>query len=316
MFNILDFIDSKAIRAFNKETKFSPAEQAILISKSRKTTVEEKVNALKELLQAYGKNEIWHEDHDGERIDFRKVIRNTIISWEYALEGRADKTGYVYTAYFAEQDFNDEMHRDELYFTSYDRAYQYLEEEKRSYLEDEDLRDCVTMGVICKVKLNDKDWEAVDKYYFDNELRLVALLPRSCVPGLLPGKRLCDPYPWCDYAFYIPVPFKAGDIVKVESPFDRTYYGVFSHEWEKPMRKEMESFLMSLDMYDQDTKKFWFTDDTCILDLEYCSDEELPEKENVLKGLSDVRYGKADFFMLLYHYDNLNEFFKTYQRYL
>ena len=33
------------------------------------------------------------------------------------------------------------------------------------------------MGVICKVKLNDKDWEAVDKYYFDNELRLVALLP-------------------------------------------------------------------------------------------------------------------------------------------
>ena len=38
------------------------------------------------------------------------------------------------------------MHRDELYFTSYDRAYQYLEEEKRSYLEDEGLRDCVTMG--------------------------------------------------------------------------------------------------------------------------------------------------------------------------
>ena len=55
MFNVLDFIDSKSIRDYNKDTEFSPAEQAILISKSRKTTVEEKVNALKELLQAYGK---------------------------------------------------------------------------------------------------------------------------------------------------------------------------------------------------------------------------------------------------------------------
>ena len=61
-------------------------------------------------------------------------------------------------------------------------------------------------------------------------------------------------------------------------------------------KRTTESFTMSLDMYDQDTKKFWFTDDTCILDLEYCSDEELPEKENVLKGLSDIRYGKVDFF--------------------
>ena len=53
MFNILDFIDSKEIREYNQNTEFTPIEQAYLIYHSRKTTVEEKKKARRELLGSY-----------------------------------------------------------------------------------------------------------------------------------------------------------------------------------------------------------------------------------------------------------------------
>ena len=66
---------------------------------------------------------------------------------------------------------------------------------------------------------------------------------------------------------------------------------------------------MSLDMYDSAEKRFWYTDDTSILKMEYCTDEELPENESVLKALSEVRKGEMDFFVLLEGYEKLNELF-------
>ena len=49
MYDFLRFIDSPDIREFNKDTNFTPAEQAVLISLSDKTTVEEKIEALQYL---------------------------------------------------------------------------------------------------------------------------------------------------------------------------------------------------------------------------------------------------------------------------
>lgn len=42
-----------------------------------------------------------------------------------------------------------------------------------------------------------------------------------------------------------------------------------------------------------------YTDDTDILGLECCREEELPESEKVLKLIRDVRCGKLDFIALL-----------------
>ena len=50
MFNVLDFIDSKEIREYNRNTKFTPIEQAVLICHSMGTTVDEKMAAWMELL--------------------------------------------------------------------------------------------------------------------------------------------------------------------------------------------------------------------------------------------------------------------------
>lgn len=57
MFNILDFIDSPDIREYNKNTRFTPAEQAILIGQSEETTVEEKLSAWQELVDVYSTEE-------------------------------------------------------------------------------------------------------------------------------------------------------------------------------------------------------------------------------------------------------------------
>ena len=57
MFDILDFIDSQAIREYNQETCFNIAEQAILIAESKKKKVTEKLEALQELVEKHTEEE-------------------------------------------------------------------------------------------------------------------------------------------------------------------------------------------------------------------------------------------------------------------
>lgn len=309
MYNILDFIDSKAVRDFNQDTKFLPAEQAILVSESQKTTVEEKLSALQEILYTYQEQEFLYQHYD-EEINFRQIIVNTIKLWEEALSRRQERDpAYVYGANFTEKDFNEKIYEKKYFFTSYEKAYQYLVKEKQYYLDNDDLRDCITTGTIQRIKLDETVWGYTDTYFFDDQLRLVAVRPQERLKENYPGGDLCDTFPMGEYEMFIPAPFKQGDIVKVESPFHKTQYGVFSHEWREPKRKGWGSFVMSLDIYDSDTKKFWYTDDTSILEMEYCPEEELPKEESVLKGLSKVRKGDLDFFFLLNKYHQLDEIF-------
>ena len=56
-FDVLSFIDSKDIRDFNEHTVFYPIEQAVLIYKSQRRTMEEKMEAWKELLDVYSDEE-------------------------------------------------------------------------------------------------------------------------------------------------------------------------------------------------------------------------------------------------------------------
>lgn len=50
----IDFIDSKDIRDFNRETLFSPAELSILVITSMHTSVDMKINALNNLIDVHG----------------------------------------------------------------------------------------------------------------------------------------------------------------------------------------------------------------------------------------------------------------------
>lgn len=80
MYNTLDFIDSKSIRDFNKDTQFSPVEQAILIAESERRTIEEKLNAWKEILHAYSEEKFRYENFAHQVINFKDIIINTIKS--------------------------------------------------------------------------------------------------------------------------------------------------------------------------------------------------------------------------------------------
>ena len=104
------------------------------------------------------------------------------------------------------------------------------------------------------------------------------------------------------YEIYIPLPFKAGDLVKCTSPFYKTCYGVFSSEWKRPESSLSVCMYTSLDIYDAEDDDFDFTDGTFILDLEFAKEEELPEDQKVLKLISAVRKGKQDFYSVLHYY--------------
>ena len=64
----------------------------------------------------------------------------------------------------------------------------------------------------------------------------------------------------------------------------------------------LAGMVTSIDTFDAGTKSFDYTDDTDILAMVNCPDEEIPENQKVLKALRDIRKGKMDFYNLLYCY--------------
>lgn len=262
-YDFLGFFDSPDIRKYNSNTEFHPAEQAVLVARSKKRTVEDK---------------IWIE------------------VWERLLKGRYDAVGYVYAAYLNEKDFVfTQSDLGEYHFSSnYKSAYENLCAKKKEYLEDKNLAAIQTLGKIYRLKLDEMEgcYTPYDVYRFDNELRLIDTW--SCSHQEL--------YTTIDeYTVFVPLPFVPGDIVKVGSPFYSTYYGVIPRKWER-RKTEFQSMGISVDVYDEKCNEFDFTDDTDILDLEYCSDEELPQEQKILECIRDVRTGKMDFFTLLYYF--------------
>ena len=92
MFNILDFIDSKDIREYNRNTNFFPIEQAVLIYNSMNTTVEEKLSAWKELLNNYSEEDFKYNQF-GERQfaddkSNKQIIEETVVAFENSLAMR------------------------------------------------------------------------------------------------------------------------------------------------------------------------------------------------------------------------------------
>lgn len=226
MFHILDFIDSKDIREHNANTQFTPMEQAVLIYHSCHTTVDDKMTAWRELLERYGEDDfkiLNYGERQFVRRSNRQLVEDTVRRYEAALSSRYTASNVIFAASFEEI---GHPRPDELsYFTDYDSAFAFIEAEKQSYFDDEDLKDVQTKARISIVQLNDKNRRDSTWFDFDTDLRMTGLFP--CYSGDEDGMD----NEGLDMAYiYVPVPFKKGDILKTINPNYKTDYGVLPRD--------------------------------------------------------------------------------------
>lgn len=324
MADILEFIDSLAIREYNQDTCFNIVEQAIIVAESKKKMVTEKLEVLKELLEEHSEEEFSEAEKSlgktwGIKITFREAVYNTIELYTELLQARFQNEGMVYAAQLIEKEYRNDGIIEHLFFSSYEKAYEYLKKYKQEYMDDKDLSNVQLFGKIYRISMDEEFKEGYshrlvdcDEYYFDHNLNLVDVSGR-CDRSKKEFGQYSD-LTCRDWSMFIPLPFKNGDIVKVVNPFCETYYGVFVGEWEKPENREILSMTTGIDVYigENGNDLFDCTDDTEILCLEYCTDEELPRNQNVLKLLRDVRKGKKDLLSLLYNFGDLQEFTRDF----
>lgn len=311
MFNILDFIDSKEIREYNCNTKFTPIEQAVLIYHSEGTTVDEKMAAWQELLDTYSEEEFEWTRFGKRRFDEktnRQILADTVTVYENALMQRSSVDNVIFEARFYESNYPESDYP--VYFSSYKEALEYIEGEKKSYLEDEDLRKCLTKAKIHLKYLGTYASEDT-VYYFDNELRMT---------NILPGTRclVSDWYGIDELFVQVPLPFKKGDIIRSILP-EKAEYGILDcTPDEEYFSRAMEygdwsDMAVSLYSYEPDEGIGYFDYAHAYpLWYEKCPDEELPEKLSILFLLRDVYQDRMGIAQLLEVYSNFGR--KAYER--
>ena len=293
--NILDFIDSEDIREYNKDTLFSPTQKALLIGHSKKQTIEKKIKAMDRLLLEYLDWDFPYIDADDKKQSFRKVITEEVKEWKEVLEKRYDNKEAVYIARLSEVEFLSSDDGNPRFFSNYAKAYESLMLAKKGYLDNLDLKDVQTLGEIIRITVDagNASYGYDERHYlFDTDMRLIDVY-RKCHEDNCPVNGMDA------YRCYIPVPFKAGDIVKCVSPYHETYYGVFPYDWKEPENRYGITMYVSLDTYYAKEKLFEITDETPVLELSKCRDDELPEEQRTLKVISAVRKGNLDFYTVL-----------------
>lgn len=311
MFNILDFIDSPAIREYNKNTQFTPAEQVVLIARSCGTTLDEKIAAMQELVDA-NTEETYQTDslilrwYWTDEPSFSEMVAKTVEIWRNVLQKCKEAKNVAFLESLEEKEYFIESRcKDFNYYSSYDLAYQALLEEKKEHCEDMETDPDIeeTFGRIRCVYL-DSPYD-YDEFLFDNDMRLINVRLSYQIKQ---EYGLKDEIEEVCY-MHVPMPFKKGDLIKVSNPFWPTQYGVMSHD---SITKEEDihfindcgdgwSMITSIDMYNEEfVHKFDYTDDTPYLDMYLCTEEELPEKEKMLLQIREARLGELDWMVLLY----------------
>lgn len=302
--DILKFIDSPDVREFNKNTVFTPAQQVILVSRSEKTTVFEKIEMLEYLLNTYteeefGEDSIIFDCMWNRCMSFYENTKHMVRMWKDILADREVQDGSIYVARFEEREFFYERGDEEHYFSSYENAYAYIKEEKEEYLdiEKDHGKPIPMVGFIERVVL---DEDVCDIYWFDNDLNLVKVFGREERYALSEEVRI---EPFDHFIFHLPLPFHVGDILKMETLKNEPVYGVVYYEWNEPKNPVLVSMNMWLDCYWEEKKKYDFMDDAPILSLTYATDEDLKtlseEESYKLRLLSKARKKEIDFYELL-----------------
>ena len=113
MYDFLDFIDSPDIREYNKGREFTPAEEAILISKSMKKTMEEKINTLNQLNFKYSEEEFRkgvfnsNDMTDLSKLSFKDILTDAVGEWERIMGYRKQEDHIIYAARLFEKEHSD-----------------------------------------------------------------------------------------------------------------------------------------------------------------------------------------------------------------
>lgn len=229
------------------------------------------------------------------------MVIETVRIWKEALEARFETEGTVFEASLCEQECSGQRKNCQ-YFSSYEKAWEYLLKEKQEYLDDEDLKYVKTFASIERIKLDDTEGSDGKSYLFDNEMRMVNISVDCDRAFAGRGEfTLAD-----EYLVYVPLPFRNGDIIKMDFPHVEVHYGIFLGEWKKPEEPWRIHMFASLEMYIEERADFDYTDGDPywddVLGFSFCTDEELPENEQVLKLIRAVRKGEMDFYTLLHKF--------------
>ena len=235
------------------------------------------------------------DDADNRKISFREVVSKRLREGKEVLEMRYGNKDAVYISRLSEVGFLSTNDGSPRFFSNYSKAYESLMMDKNGYFDDLDLKDVRTLGEIIRITVDagNASYGYDQRHYlFDTNMRLIDAY-RRCYDDACPVSGMDA------YHCYIPLPFKAGDIVKCESLYHETYYGVFPYDWKEPENRYGTSLYVSLDTYYAKEKLFEIMDDTLILELSKCKDGELPEDQRILKVISAVRKGELDFYTVL-----------------
>lgn len=292
MYDFLSFIDSKAIREYNKDRVFTPAEQAVIISNSFKKTLNEKLAALEYLYNTYSAEEFADASvgcHSYEReVPFKTKLGDYISGIKKSLDDRSLTDGYVYKAGCKEIgfDFSDK------YFSDYQNAYNYLKELYEEHCEDPETEYVYR---ISRIKLDNTSERAVTDYEFDNDLRLIFAdkdpLPEDSKYDLDISEHFAD----------IPVPFKKGELVKNINRircWEKDLYYVSTGRYNYP--KRTAKILQHGDYTDMCVNLYAFEPDNfhinsgvyddhihfCSLHLDYCDAEDIEKIDKGTKYLA------------------------------
>ena len=283
-YDFMKFIESPALKEYLSADMFTPGEQAVLISKSYRS-MEEKIEALQYIKERYGKNfycprpKCENRECVKRNILLMDLIDRTVAYWQSVLDKRMDNKNVIFAAQLREKGFDREYVEDYRYFTDYEKAYFYLKEEKKEYLEDDDLKDVVTYGQIIRIPLNNTECckGSAETYNFNNDLELFSLSECSYDNWGDIQARILE-----DYWVYVPTPFKIRDVLKCDFGKSGVLFGEVDYDFDKVFKRRFEYLcsrgddsdsIVELAYFEKDEKR-WTILDAHVLNLSYAAKEE------------------------------------------
>lgn len=291
--SFLEFLDSPDIRRYHRNTAFTPAEQAVLISMSVKQSVTEKMAALRQLAAQYSSAEFGADRVRHTFPDFREGVLDYAARMQEALEKRYEPDAVVFSVICTEAGYSAEK---PAYFSNFKEAYSYLNEQHAEYMQP-------FSAEIHRIPLENARTQVEYIYYWNSEHVLYDMQLRECASSL--------DLDTCFVA--VPLPFAEGDLVKCPDRFGNVTYGVIHGLWDEAdderHRKcgDISDMILNLEGYTADKTHalggfFHRICDVFSLWLSACTAEELPEDQKYLLLIQDVIQGRMDALQLLESY--------------
>ena len=226
VYNLLDFFDSPDIAEFNRYTRFTPAEQAVLIARCEKQTITAKYEALLYLLQTYSESEFGMERvirdwrlHKSEESLIDSIVKK-LSMWKEAIHSiERVEPQVIYAVLLDSQEL-----RQRRYFSSYEGAYEYLEQRMGKKNPPVMISPVYRNARIQRIVLdapNSREGEFT--YRFNSELDMVGIHAHG-------DKYVSELDLAKDFYVYVPIPFKEGDSVKAVSIYTDAYHGICSKD--------------------------------------------------------------------------------------